>query len=160
MAPATNFANANTKGVQGPNLDLAFKQSVADGLGRSTIAGVVRDQIDLPMGPQMPADLYKGDDANDVAEYVASAIGKPARRRTAAAGPSGTAQADAKNVVAIPTDPNGQLAYQVKKATAKAGQGHAQLQERLLGAARHRDQGRRRGPRRPGRQDLRGQRRP
>ena len=52
--------NANTKGVQGPNLDLAFKQSVADGLGRSTIAGVVENQIDLPQGNQMPADLYKG----------------------------------------------------------------------------------------------------
>ena len=31
--------NAGTKGVQGPNLDLAFKQSVADGLGRSTDRG-------------------------------------------------------------------------------------------------------------------------
>ena len=114
------LANANTKGVQGPNLDLAFQQSVRDGLGRSTVAGVVRDQIDLPEGGQMPADLYKGDDANDVAEYVASAIGKPAEG-AAAAGPSGVAKADAKNVVAIPTDPNGQLAYQVKKATAKPG---------------------------------------
>jgi uncharacterized cupredoxin-like copper-binding protein len=111
--------NANTKGVQGPNLDLAFKQSVADGLGRSTIAGVVRDQIDLPMGNQMPADLYEGQDAKDVSEYVASAIGKPAEG--GAAGPSGSAKADAKNVVQIPTDPSGQLAFQVKSATAKAG---------------------------------------
>ena len=111
--------NANTKGVQGPNLDLAFKQSIADGLGRSTIAGVVRDQIDLPSGNQMPADLYKGQDARDVGAYVASAIGKPAAG--GAGGPSGTAKADAKNVVSIPTDPSGQLAYQVKSATAKAG---------------------------------------
>ena len=112
--------NANTKGVQGPNLDLAFKQSVADGLGRSTIAGVVRNQIDLPMGKQMPADLYEGQDADDVAEYVASAIGKPPEGG-AAGGPSGSAKADAKNVVSIPTDPSGQLAYQVKSATAKPG---------------------------------------
>jgi uncharacterized cupredoxin-like copper-binding protein len=112
--------NAGTKGVQGPNLDLAFKQSVADGLGRSTIAGVVRDQINLPEGGQMPADIYKGQDAEDVAEYVAGAIGKPAEG-AAAAGPSGAAKADAKNVVAIPTDPSGQLAYQVKSAEAKAG---------------------------------------
>lgn len=111
--------NANTKGVQGPNLDLAFKQSVADGLGRSTIAGVVRNQIDLPMGNQMPADLYEGQDARDVAEYVASAIGKPAEG--GAGGPSGTAKADAKNVVSIPADPSGQLAYQVENATAKPG---------------------------------------
>ena len=112
--------NAGTKGVQGPNLDLAFKQSVADGLGRSTIAGVVENQIDLPMGNQMPADLYEGDDARDVGAYVASAIGKPAAGRRGR-GPSGTAKADAKNVVAIPADPSGQLAYQVKSATAKPG---------------------------------------
>jgi uncharacterized cupredoxin-like copper-binding protein len=112
--------NAGTKGVQGPNLDLAFKQSVADGLGRSTIAGVVKNQINLPEGGQMPADIYTGQDAVDVSEYVASAIGKPAEGG-AAAGPSGVAKADAKNVVAIPTDPNGQLAYQVKTAEAKAG---------------------------------------
>ena len=111
--------NANAKGVQGPNLDLAFKQSVADGLGRSTIAGVVKNQIDLPMGNQMPADIYKGQDAIDVSEYVASAIGKPAEGGTA--GPSGSAEANAQNVVSIPTDPSGQLAYQVKSATAKAG---------------------------------------
>ncbi len=111
--------NANTKGVQGPNLDLAFKQSVADGLGRSTIAGVVENQIDLPSGNQMPADLYEGQDARDVGAYVASAIGKPAEG--GAGGPSGTAEADAKNVVSIPTDPSGQLAYQAKSATAKAG---------------------------------------
>jgi plastocyanin len=112
--------NANTKGVQGPNLDLAFKQSIADGLGRSTIAGVVRDQIDLPMGNQMPADLYEGQDARDVAEYVAGAIGKPAEGG-GAGGPSGTAEANAQNVVSIPADPSGQLAYQFKNATAKPG---------------------------------------
>jgi len=112
--------NAGTKGVQGPNLDLAFQQSIQDGLGRSTIAGVVAQQIDLPQGGQMPANIVNGQDARDVAEYVASAIGKPAEGG-AAGGPSGTAEADAKNVVSIPTDPGGQLAYQVKTATAKAG---------------------------------------
>ena len=90
------------------------------GLGRSTIAGVVEQQIDLPQGGQMPANIVTGNDARDVAEYVASAIGKPAEGG-GAAGPSGTAEADAKNVVSIPTDPGGQLAYQVKNATAKAG---------------------------------------
>ena len=112
--------NAGTKGVQGPNLDLAFQESLRTGLGRSTIAGVVEQQIDLPQGGQMPANIVTGDDARNVAEYVASAIGKPAEGG-GAAGPSGTAEADAKNVVSIPTDPGGQLAYQVKNATAKAG---------------------------------------
>jgi plastocyanin len=111
--------NAGTKGVQGPNLDLAFKQSVADGLGRTTIAGVVRKQIELPQGGQMPPNLVKGQDADDVAAYVASAIGKKGAAPTG--GPSGTAKADASNAVQIPADPNGQLAYQFKKAEAKAG---------------------------------------
>jgi plastocyanin len=114
--------NANTKGVQGPNLDLAFKQSVADGLGRSTIAEVVEQQIDLPQGKEMPADLYQGKDARDVGAYVASAIGKQAEGGGGGGGgPSGTAEANAQNVVSIPTDPSGQLAYQFKSATAKPG---------------------------------------
>ena len=114
--------NANTKGVQGPNLDLAFKQSIADGLGRSTIAAVVRNQIDLPMGNQMPADLYEGQDARDVAEYVASAVNKAAAPGTGDGGATGTAKANAQNVVEIPADPGGQLAYTAKSATAKAGE--------------------------------------
>jgi uncharacterized cupredoxin-like copper-binding protein len=111
--------NAGTKGVQGPNLDLAFKESVADGLGRSTIRAVVRKQIQLPQGGEMPANLVEGKDADDVAAYVASAIGKKGSGATG--GPSGTAKADASNTVQIPTDPNGQLAYQFKSAEAKAG---------------------------------------
>jgi uncharacterized cupredoxin-like copper-binding protein len=111
--------NAGTKGVQGPNLDLAFKESIADGLGRSTIRGVVRKQIELPQGGQMPANLVAGADADAVAAYVASAIGKKGTGATA--GPSGSAKADSSNTVEIPTDSTGQLAFQVKNAEAKAG---------------------------------------
>jgi uncharacterized cupredoxin-like copper-binding protein len=112
--------NAGTKGVQGPNLDYAFKESVQDGLGRSTIRGVVRKQIELPQGGQMPANLVTGKDADAVAAYVASAIGKQGSGQ-AGGGPSGVAKADAKNTVQIPTDANGQLAFQFKSAEAKAG---------------------------------------
>jgi plastocyanin len=113
------LANAGTKGVQGPNLDLAFKQSLADGLGRSTVKGVVRKQIEFPQGGVMPANLVKGKDAEAVAAYVADAVGKPGG--ATGGGPSGTAKANAQNVVEIPTDPSGQLAYKFKSATAKAG---------------------------------------
>jgi mono/diheme cytochrome c family protein len=113
------LANAGTKGVQGPNLDLAFQQSVADGLGRSSIEGVVRKQIALPQGSQMPADLVEGKDADAVAAYVASAIGKKASG--GGGGPSGTAKADSQNTVQIPTDPNGQLAYEFQNAEARSG---------------------------------------
>jgi plastocyanin len=111
--------NAGTKGTQGPNLDLAFKKSIADGLGRSTIKGVVREQIELPQGGIMPPKLVTGSDADAVAAYVADAIGK--KGGATGGGPSGTAKANAQNVVDIPTDPTGQLAYQFKSATAKAG---------------------------------------
>jgi plastocyanin len=114
------LANAGTKGTQGPNLDLAFEQDVRDGIGRSTIRGVVKEQIKLPQGGVMPAKLVTGKDADSVAAYVADAIGKKAGA-AAGGGPSGTAKANAKNVVEIPTDPSGQLAYKFKNATAKAG---------------------------------------
>ena len=117
--------NASTKGVQGPNLDLAFKQSVADGLGRSTIEGVVENQIDLPMGNQMPADLVRGPGrGRDVGAYVASAIGKPRRGRRAA-GRRAPPRPMRKNVVSIPADPSGQLAYQAKSADGEGRQGDA-----------------------------------
>jgi mono/diheme cytochrome c family protein len=111
--------NAGTKGVQGPNLDLAFKKSIEDGLGRSTIEGVVKEQIKLPQGGVMPAKLVTGADADDVASYVADAIGK--KGGATGGGPSGTAKANAQNIVDIPTDPSGQLAYKFKSASAKTG---------------------------------------
>jgi uncharacterized cupredoxin-like copper-binding protein/mono/diheme cytochrome c family protein len=119
------LANAGTKGTIGPNLDDAFKQDIADGLGRSTIQGVVRGQIELPQGGQMPANLVTGKDADDVAAYVADAVGKP-RGATGATGAGGgpqggTAKANAKGEVSIPTDPTGQLKFQASSATAKAG---------------------------------------
>jgi mono/diheme cytochrome c family protein len=115
--------DAGTKGVTGPNLDYAFLQSIRDGLGRSTIEGVVREQIHLPQGGQMPADLVKGKDADSVAAYVADAVGKPPAATGNGGGTagSGTAKANAQNVVDIPADPTGQLAYKFKSASAKAG---------------------------------------
>src|SRR4051812_16090432 len=71
------LARAGTKGTVGPNLDAAFKQALHDGLGRSTVRGVVEHQILYPYtlknqttGTQMPAKLVKGDNASDVAAYV------------------------------------------------------------------------------------------
>jgi mono/diheme cytochrome c family protein len=77
------LADAGTKGVIGPNLDDAFRQARADGLGEGTIRSVVRDQIAYPVespntgAPGMPADLVTGDDADAVAAYVASVAGLP-----------------------------------------------------------------------------------
>ena len=75
------LADAGTTATVGPNLDFAFVQSRIDGLGEETVQQVVRGQIAYPVtdppteAPGMPADIYEGDDAEDVASYVASVAG-------------------------------------------------------------------------------------
>jgi mono/diheme cytochrome c family protein len=120
------LADADTKGVIGPDLDDSFAQAIDDGLGRDTVKGVVREQIAFPQGGQMPADLVKGKDAESVAAYVAEVAGK---KRRGGGGPTqggdqqgGTAKANARDEVEIPTDPNGQLLFKFKQASAKAGE--------------------------------------
>ena len=75
------LADAGTTGTIGPNLDYAFVQARIDGLGEDTILQVVRGQIAYPVttpstgAPGMPADIFEGQDAEDVASYVASVAG-------------------------------------------------------------------------------------
>ena len=75
------LADAGTTGTIGPNLDYAFLQSRIDGLGESSIVQVVRGQMAYPVvdpateAPGMPADIFVGQDAEDVASYVASVAG-------------------------------------------------------------------------------------
>lgn len=69
---------AGTAGTIGPDLDAAFVTSRRNGLGADTIAGVVRQQTAHPRaGSAMPPALVEGQDARDVAAYVASAAGRP-----------------------------------------------------------------------------------
>ena len=74
----------------GPNLDDAFRQSRADGLGDRTIQSVVRGQISYPVedpptgAPGMPADIVTGEDADSVALYVASVAALPVRAQPGA----------------------------------------------------------------------------
>ncbi len=75
------LADAGTTGTIGPNLDYAFLQSRIDGLGESSIVQVVRGQMAYPVvdpateAPGMPADIFVGQEAEDVASYVASVAG-------------------------------------------------------------------------------------
>jgi cbb3-type cytochrome c oxidase subunit III len=77
------LADAGTKGVVGPDLDQAFGNVRDQGYDESTIRDVVRGQIAYPTSeppsgePGMPANLVKGDDAANVAAYVASVAGLP-----------------------------------------------------------------------------------
>ena len=129
---------AGTKGVTGPNLDQAFTRARQDGFGDSTFEGIVHRQIGQParraqVDPatgkileKMPANLVKGDDARDVAAYVASAVGKGGKDQGAlasigAAEAKGTAKAKGGKL-SIPADPGGALAYQFADAEAPTGQ--------------------------------------
>ena len=59
-------------GKVGPNLDDAFRGSREQGFEESTFQQVVRQQIAYPgIGLSMPADLVEGQDADDVAHFVA-----------------------------------------------------------------------------------------
>jgi mono/diheme cytochrome c family protein len=69
------LADAATAGTVGPNLDQAFGYSCRQGFAEDTVYSIVHDQIDLAQGA-MPADIVTGQDAVDVAAYVASVAGK------------------------------------------------------------------------------------
>ena len=81
------LAQAGTGEGVGPDLDAAFAQARADGMDSDTIEGVVQSQIANPRDIEegalnyeqvfMPADLVTGQDAEDVATYVASVAGVP-----------------------------------------------------------------------------------
>jgi mono/diheme cytochrome c family protein len=65
---------AGTQGQTGPDLDDSFRTALSDGFNRDTVKGIVEDQILHPRrNSQMPAGLVKGQDAEDVAAYVAYA---------------------------------------------------------------------------------------
>jgi mono/diheme cytochrome c family protein len=68
------LARAGTQGQTGPNLDTSFRAALAKGLSRDTVEGVVHRQILHPRrNSVMPAGLVEGQDAKDVAAYVAFA---------------------------------------------------------------------------------------
>jgi mono/diheme cytochrome c family protein len=126
------LGRAGTKGNVGPNLDDAFRESLSEGFGRDSVRGVVHAQIRHPARlPKsspvfMPAKLVDGKLAEDVAAYVASVAavpGKDAGRLGSAVPVAGAGKpAVAKGgKLDIPTDPNGQLAYLTKVASAPKG---------------------------------------
>jgi len=127
------LARAGTKGTVGPNLDAAFRQALIDGERRTTVRGIVYEQILHPAnlknhstGTQMPPKLVEGQDAHDVAAYVGTVAAKPGKDAglladaVKAAG-GGEAAVEKNGTLQIDADPSGQLAYVTKKATGQAG---------------------------------------
>jgi plastocyanin len=128
------LARADAQGVTGPNLDEAWQQAEKDGFGRSTYAGVVHQQIlepnrnpqvDPATGkalPLMPAKLATGDDAQDIAAYVAQAAAAPGddagRLAVVGGGPEGTAEAE-NGTLSIPVAQG--LTYEFADAVAPPG---------------------------------------
>ena len=87
------LADAGTQGRVGPDLDQAFSTPREQGFDESTIRDVVRGQIAYPTSEPvtgetgMPANLVTGQDAWDVAAYVASVAAKPGSGGGQAAAP-------------------------------------------------------------------------
>jgi plastocyanin len=134
------LARAGTKGSVGPDLDQAFQQPLKDGLQRSGIRGLVRDQIlyppnfDLDEGgkrpggsPAMPAKIVTGAQADNVAAYVASVVSKTGKdsgllaKAIPQAGSGAPAQ-EKDGTLSIAADPNGSLAFVTNKATGQPGE--------------------------------------
>lgn len=120
------LARANTKAAVGPDLDKSFEQLLRDGMERSTIEGTVLNQIAHPRrSSSMKPGLVKGDNARDVAAYVAYAAARPGKDSgllAAAAQPKKGPPIAAKGgTLTIPADPTGALAFTSDKASAPAG---------------------------------------
>jgi plastocyanin len=121
------LARANTKGAVGPDLDDAFANARASGMTDNTIKGVVRDQIShVRRGSLMPKNLVKGQDALDVAAYVAAVAGKSGKDVGALAnvgggGGNGPPAVEKAGLLTIAADPTGALAFVTRKATAQPG---------------------------------------
>lgn len=76
------LSHAQTSGTIGPNLDVAFRQDRADGIKSASIEGLIAFWIQYPnanpdSGAVMPPMLYKGQQAQDVAAYVATVAAIP-----------------------------------------------------------------------------------
>jgi mono/diheme cytochrome c family protein len=125
------LSRAGTKGTTGPDLDQAFQQSISEGFGTTAVRGVIYKQILYPnrlpnsSGIKMPAKLVSGQDAHDVAAYVASVSAKTGkdtgRLATAVKAAGGGTATEKSGVLSIPADPGGQLAFSAAKATGEAG---------------------------------------
>jgi mono/diheme cytochrome c family protein len=81
--------DAATVSQVGPNLDDAFARSRQEDFDESTIFRVTLDQIDLA-APPMPSDLVEGQDAVDVAAYIALFAGKPPEEQQTTTGATTT----------------------------------------------------------------------
>ena len=104
MAPATRCLTPAQPGDIGPNLDDAFRQDRADGVKSTSIEGLINYWVQYPNTQGvMPAGLVKGQDATDVAAYVAAVAAQP--------GQDTGALATAVQATVAPTAANGKTIF-------------------------------------------------
>jgi mono/diheme cytochrome c family protein len=121
------LARANTKGTVGPNLDEAFRASLAEGLRRSAVRTAVEGQVENPNRyGAMPSGLASGAKLASIAAYVAEAVDRPGNDSgllaSAVQAPgAGKPAIEKGGKLEIPADPTGQLSYVTNKAIAIAG---------------------------------------
>ncbi|HWJ50476.1 MAG TPA: plastocyanin/azurin family copper-binding protein [Solirubrobacteraceae bacterium] len=121
------LARAESKGIVGPNLDEAFRSSLAEGLERSSVRGVIEGQVLNPnRGGVMPKDITGGQTLRNIAAYVAEAVDRSGKDSgllaTAVEAPgAGKPAVEKAGKLQIDASPSGQLAYTAGKAEAKPG---------------------------------------
>ncbi len=77
-ASCHTLSHADSTGSVGPNLDDAFRQDRVDGVKSTSIEGLIDYWIQYPNTEGvMPAMLVKGQDAQDIAAYVAAVAAEP-----------------------------------------------------------------------------------
>jgi serine/threonine-protein kinase len=113
------LAAAGATGHVGPYLDVRVGQQVGDLRARDTLVeNTIEEGRNRGLG-KMPARLYQGADAREVASFVAIAATQDVGGQVSAA-PTSTAVEKAGKLE-LEAAPNGQLAYTTTKATATAG---------------------------------------
>jgi mono/diheme cytochrome c family protein len=121
------LSRAGTKGTTGPDLDEAFQRAIKDGMPRSDFAGAIHGQILHPnRNGVMPAKLVTGDQAYDIAAYVAQSVAAGGKDTgllaTAVKQAGGGKPAVEKNgALEVDADPTGQLAFVTVAATGTPG---------------------------------------
>jgi mono/diheme cytochrome c family protein len=122
------LARAQTKGTTGPNLDQAFQQALKDGMKRSGFRGAIHGWILNPnRNGVMPAKLVSGENAHDVAAYVAQSVAAKGKETgllataVKAAG-GGKPAVEANGTLEVDADPTGQLAFATNQAQGKPGE--------------------------------------
>jgi uncharacterized cupredoxin-like copper-binding protein len=124
------LAHASSSGVTGPNLDDAFRQDRIDGVKSTSIQGLVDYWIQYPnndvdSGAVMPAKLVEGQEAQDVAAYVAHVAAIPGQDtgqlQEAVPNTKQTVAKEQNGQLHIDADPTGQLKFTSSSAVATPG---------------------------------------